>query len=65
MTFVSDGNSSSIIVGTCSLCGGAVIVPRVITVNHTDSRASTRTCSSCGAHEEVNKYGPVVQMRKP
>lgn len=62
---VIGGNSAVIIVGTCSLCGGAVVVPRVITVNSTDSRPVVRTCSSCGAHEEHNAHGPVVQMRKP
>lgn len=46
------------IVGTCSICGGAVTVP----LAWWGIFPPTPTCSSCGA-VEASPHGPVVEMR--
>ncbi len=48
------------VIGTCSLCGGAVTVP---TVFHS-TIPPTPTCSGCGATPKSG-HGPVVEMEKP
>ena len=47
------------IIGTCSLCGGAVSVPDV----WYGTVPAIPTCSSCGATKD-NPYGPVINMTK-
>lgn len=45
------------IVGTCSICGGAVTVPTV----WAGVIPPTPTCTSCGAIKKQS-YGPVIEM---
>lgn len=54
--FVMPGHS---IIGSCSLCGGAVTVP---TIWH-GIVPPTPTCSSCGATKRA-AHGPVIPMEK-
>jgi len=51
--------SSDIVVGTCSLCGGAVTVPSVFwSVN-----APIPTCIKCGATQKQKL--PTIEMEPP
>lgn len=45
------------VVGTCSICGGAVTVPSVWDA----VIPPPKTCSECGA--EAAEHGPVLKMR--
>lgn len=44
-------------IGTCSICGGPVIMPSMM-VNPVAS------CQQCGAHPR-NLHGPVIPMENP
>lgn len=44
------------IIGTCSICAGAVCVPNP----HFSTVPPTPTCEQCGATEA--KHGPVIDM---
>ena len=48
------------VVGTCSLCGGPVVVPSVY---HSTS-PPVPICQSCGATQKTPRYGPIVEMEK-
>lgn len=50
------------IIGTCSVCGGPVGMPRAFW----SIRAPVPMCLNCGA-EPVNRFGPVIPMapRRP
>lgn len=44
-------------IGTCSLCGGAVVVPTI----YWAINPPTPRCKSCGAYAKKN-YGPIIDM---
>lgn len=50
---------NKIIIGTCSLCGGAVTIPDV----WCGVVPPTPSCSSCGA-VPLDAHGPVIPMRQ-
>lgn len=52
--------SESVTVGTCSLCGGPVQVPK-----HCLSVVPpTPTCAKCGARPKQD-HGPIIEMERP
>ncbi len=51
---------SKTIVGTCSLCGGCVSVPKLFW----SVISPTPTCESCGATAKPN-HGPIIPMSPP
>jgi len=59
-----------ITLGTCSLCGGPVTMPKVTSTNPqlTVTYAAPAydeavpTCDHCGAHKREENYGPVIDM---
>ena len=53
-----------IVIGTCSLCGGAVVTPRCIVVRGTNPEPVRACCASCGAVQRVPVYGAIIDMVK-
>lgn len=48
------------IIGTCSLCGGPVVIPTI----YGSINPPVPTCKQCGAFKK-ERYGPVIEMEKP
>lgn len=65
MTYNYDSYSGGVlynetVLGTCSICGGPVVVP---TVYHSVNRPIPK-CKHCGAIEKQN-FGPIIPMIPP
>lgn len=48
---------NDVIVGTCSICGGPVVIPSIIL----STVQPTPFCRKCGARK-VEDYGPTIKM---
>ena len=59
MTGLPFGLGTAVAIGTCSLCGGRVVVPKV----WHGVTPPVPTCESCGATKRP-EYGPVIDMVK-
>jgi hypothetical protein len=53
-------SDNTIVVGTCSECGGRVCIAKVFM----STDGNPKRCVDCGAVERAPKYGPVIKMRK-
>lgn len=51
-------NDETFVVGTCSLCGGAVLTKRVIMAGE----PNYNWCSKCGATDRTPQHGPIITM---
>lgn len=58
-TFRMQPSIDEIVIGSCSLCGGAVVVPRVFM----STKQPRGTCSTCGA-VDARGHGPAIPMVK-
>lgn len=47
------------VIGTCSLCGGAVVIEPALSVKPVPPK-----CSNCGA-VPVSAHGPTIEMKRP
>lgn len=48
----------AIVLGTCSICGGAVTIPKL----WYGTIPPVPICSKCGATKKTETYGPVIPM---